>query len=41
MREEHRLSVLEVLRKIFGIDWFDVTVHWSRLHIEELYGLYS
>jgi len=41
MREEHRLSVLEVLRKIFGIDRVDIIGHWNRLHNEELCGLYS
>jgi hypothetical protein len=41
MKEENRLSVLEMLRKIFGFERVDVTGHWSRLYIEELCSLYS
>jgi len=41
--EEHRLRVFEnrVLRKVFGPKRDEVTGEWIRLHIEELYDLYS
>jgi hypothetical protein len=42
-REEHRLRVFEnrVLRRIFGPKRDEVTGGWSKLHNEELHGLYS
>jgi len=42
LREERRQFVFEysVLRKIFGHKWGDVTEDWTRLHNEELYGMY-
>ena len=42
LREEHRLWVFEnrVLKRIFGPKRDEVT-EWRRLHIEELYDLYS
>jgi hypothetical protein len=42
-REEHRLRVFEnrVLRWIFWPKRNEVTGEWRRLHIEELYDLYS
>jgi hypothetical protein len=42
LREEHRLWVFEnwVLRRIFGPKRDEVT-EWRRLHIEELYDMYS
>jgi hypothetical protein len=30
-----------VLRRIFGSKRYEVTVEWRRLHIRELYALYS
>jgi len=43
LREEHRLRVFEnrVLRRIFGPKRDEVTGEWRRLHIEELYNVYS
>jgi len=41
MREEKRLSALELLRKIFRIDRVHITGQWNRLHSEDLCGLYS
>ena len=43
MREERRLRVFEngVLRRIFGPKWVEVTGEWTKLHNEELKGLYS
>jgi len=42
-QEEHRLRVFEnrVLRRIFGLERDEITGEWRRLHIEELYDLYS
>jgi len=42
-REEYRLRVFEsrMLRRIFGPMWDKVTEEWRKLHIEELYYLYS
>jgi hypothetical protein len=42
LREERRLRVFEsrVLRKIFRPKRDEVTGEWSKLHNEELYGLY-
>jgi hypothetical protein len=43
LREECRLRVFEnmVLRRIFGPERDEVTGEWRRLHIEELYALFS
>jgi hypothetical protein len=43
LREEHRLRVFEnrVLRRIFGPKRDEVTGGWTKLHNEELHGLYS
>jgi hypothetical protein len=43
VREEHRLKVFEnrVLRRIFGPKRDEVTGGWTKLHNEELHGLYS
>jgi len=43
LREEHSLKELEneILRKIFGSKWDEVTGEWRKLHNEELNGLYS
>jgi hypothetical protein len=43
LREEHRLRVFEnrVLRRIFGPKRDEVTGSWTKLHNEELHGLYS
>ena len=43
MREECKLRVFEnkVLRRIFGPKRNEVKVEWRRLHIKELYALYS
>jgi hypothetical protein len=43
LREECRMRVFEnrVLRRIFGPKRDEVTGKWRRLHIEELYALYS
>jgi hypothetical protein len=43
LREQHRLSVFEnrVLRRIFGPKRDEVTGGWTKLHNEELHGLYS
>jgi hypothetical protein len=43
LREEYRLKAFEnsVLRKIFGPKRVEVTGEWRRLHIKELYALYS
>jgi hypothetical protein len=43
LREEHRLRVFEnrVLRRIFGPKRDEVTGGWSKMHNEELHGLYS
>jgi hypothetical protein len=41
MQEEHALRLLEnLVLKIFGSKWDEVTVEWRKLHNEELYGLY-
>jgi hypothetical protein len=38
LREERRLKKVEnsVPRKIFGIEWDEVTVEWRRLHNEKI-----
>jgi hypothetical protein len=43
LREEHRLRVLEngVMRKVFGPKSDEIAGNRRRLHIEELYDLYS
>jgi len=43
LRKEHRLTVFDimVLRKIFGPEWYKVTVEWRNIHNEELNILYS
>jgi hypothetical protein len=43
LREKHRVRVFgnRVLRKIFGPKKDEVTVDWSKLHNEELLGLFS
>jgi hypothetical protein len=43
LREERRLRVFEnrVLRRIFGPKRDEVTGGWTKLHNEELHGLYS
>ena len=43
LREERKLRLFEnmVLRRIFGPRRDEVTGEWSRLHNEELNGLYS
>jgi hypothetical protein len=43
LREEHRLRVFEnrVLKRIFGPKRDEVTGGWTKLHNEELHGLYS
>jgi hypothetical protein len=43
IREEHSLRMFEnrVLRKIFWPKKDEVTGDWRRLHIEEVYDLYS
>jgi hypothetical protein len=43
MREECRLRVFEirVLRRIFELQWDDITGKWRQLNKEELSGLYS
>jgi hypothetical protein len=43
VREEHGLRVFEnrALRRIFGPKRDEVTGGWSKLHNEELHGLYS
>jgi hypothetical protein len=43
LREECKLRVFEnkVLRRIFGPKRDEVTGEWRRLHIKELYALYS
>jgi hypothetical protein len=43
LREEQRLRVFEnrVLRGIFGPERDEATAEWTRLHNEELNGLYS
>ena len=42
LREEHKLRVFEnmVLRRIFGPERDEVTGKWTKLHNEELNGLY-
>jgi hypothetical protein len=42
LREEHTLRVFEkVLRRMFGLKWYEVTGEWRKLHSEELHVLYS
>ena len=43
LKKEHRLTVFDimVLRKIFGPEWYKVTVEWRNIHNEELNILYS
>jgi len=43
LREERRLQVFEnrVLRRVFGPKRDEVTGHWTKLHDEELWDLYS
>jgi hypothetical protein len=43
LREKHRLRVLKnrVLRRIFQPKRDEVTGGWTKLHNEELHGLYS
>jgi hypothetical protein len=43
LREECRLRVFDnwVLRRIFGSKRDEVTEEWRRLHIKQLYALYS
>jgi hypothetical protein len=40
-REEYRLRVLEnrVLRRIFEVNWDEITGEWRRIHKEELHDL--
>jgi hypothetical protein len=41
LREEHRLRVNRVLRRIFGPKRDEVTREWREMHNEELRDLYS
>jgi hypothetical protein len=43
LKEEDKLRVFEnrVLRKVFGLKWYQVTGAWRQLHNEELHDLYS
>jgi hypothetical protein len=43
LKEEHRLRVFEnrLLRRIFELEIDEVTGGWRKLHIVELYDLYS
>jgi hypothetical protein len=43
LKEEHRLRVFEsrVLRRILGPKRDEVIGGWRKLHMEELYNLYS
>jgi hypothetical protein len=41
LREEHRLRVFEVLRRMFGPKRDEVTGGWRKLPNEELHNLYS
>jgi hypothetical protein len=39
LREERRLRVFEVLRRIFGAERDELTGEWRKLHNEELNDL--